>query len=156
MRVTRRELLAGLARRILDGGHELANHTYTHASLGELDGEAVSEEIDRCRAVLAAQVGPAGLRWFRPSAMVEPNELVLERAGRSGYSTVVGYDVDSLDFQDPGSVAIVSNVAVRVQPGSIISLHLGRQGTVDVLPGLLQALRDARVRPVTVTTLLGG
>ncbi len=146
----------GLARRALDGGHELANHTYRHLSMGQLGGEEVSEEIDRCRAVLAAQVAPAGLAWFRPSAMVEPNELVLERAGLSGYPTVIGYDVDSQDQQDPGSAAVVANVAAGVRAGSIVSLHLGHQGTLEALPGVLRALTAVGLVPVTVSTLLAG
>ena len=41
----------GLARRALDGGHELANHTYRHLSMGQLGGEEVSEEIDKGRLI---------------------------------------------------------------------------------------------------------
>ena len=42
----------------------------------------------------------------------------------------MGYDVDSLDFQDPGAAAVQANVLDHVQPGSIVSLHFGHQGTI--------------------------
>ena len=87
--------------------------------------------------------------------MVEPSDLVLERAGLSGYPTVVGYDVDSLDFRDPGADAVVANVVNGVHPGAIVSLHFGHRGTIAALPRILEHLSSVNLRPVTVGALLG-
>jgi peptidoglycan/xylan/chitin deacetylase (PgdA/CDA1 family) len=144
----------GFADRLRAGGHELANHTYTHPSLGRLGSARVRDEIERCAAAIAAVSGGGRGAWFRPSAMAVPNAVVLREAQRAGYPTVVGYDVDSRDFTDPGPNAVYANVVHGVRHGSIVSLHLGHRGTVDVLPRLLSTLRDSGRAAVTVSDLL--
>ena len=77
------------------------------------------------------------------------------QAGRAGYPVSVGYDVDSLDFQDPGAAAVQANVLDHVQPGSIVSLHFGHQGTIAAFGPIVDGLRRRQLEPVTVTRLLG-
>lgn len=146
---------APLARRLQADGHELANHTFTHPSLGRLAGPAVLAEITRCRDVLDSTVGTPG-RWFRPSAMDVPTALVREEAARAGYGTVVGYSVDPLDYQDPGSAAVVSRVKARLTPGAIVSLHTLYEGTVAALDPMVHDIRSAGLRTATVSELIGG
>lgn len=142
-----------MARRILDAGHELANHTYTHPSLGRDDRAAVASEIMRCRDVLARLSGSGGA-WFRPSGIDVPTELMLEETGRAGYPVSVGYDLDPHDYQDPGAAAVLSRVKAGLQPGSIVSLHFGHAGTVEAFPGIVAAIRDRGFEPVLVKHLL--
>jgi peptidoglycan/xylan/chitin deacetylase (PgdA/CDA1 family) len=142
-----------LAQRILDGGHELANHTYSHVDIASLSAAAAFSEIDRCAAVLRRITGSIGA-WFRPSQTARTTPTLIAAARRAGYSTTVAYDVDSLDYTDPGAAAIVSTVLDAVQPGSIVSLHLGHAGTVAALPALLHGLAARNLSPVTATELL--
>lgn len=142
-----------MARRILDAGHELANHTYTHPALARVDRAGVASEITRCRDVLSRLSGSGG-EWFRPSGIDHPTDLMLEEAGRAGYRVSVGYDVDPHDYQDPGAAAVLSRVKAGVQAGSIVSLHFGHAGTVAALPDVVSALRDRGLEPVLVRHLL--
>jgi peptidoglycan/xylan/chitin deacetylase (PgdA/CDA1 family) len=104
-----------LAARMLTDGHELANHTYSHQPMGELSPSAIHDEIAKCAAVLEKVTGSV-TSWFRPSGIEVPTAAILAAAGAVGYPVSVGYDVDSLDFQDPGANAVVANVA-RAQAG---------------------------------------
>lgn len=142
-----------LGRRILSGGHELANHTYTHPDLGALPEPAVEAEFAKARDVLQQVSGSNGL-YARPSQMNRATPLVLAAAGRVGYRTVVAFDVDPSDYLDPGSAAVISRTLAAVQRGSIVSLHLGHEGTVQALPAILDGLSARGLRPVTVKTLL--
>lgn len=141
-----------MAARITGGGHELANHTWSHPSLGRLGADQVRLEIVRCRDELAARTGAPGT-YFRPSAMRTPTDRVLSEAGAAGYRTVVGFDIDTLDFRDPGPAAI-RRLAATARAGSIVSLHLGHPGTVKALAGILTDLRRRGLSPVTVGALL--
>ncbi len=134
-------------------GHELANHTYSHKAMGELSASAIHDEIANCASVLERLAGSA-TSWFRPSGIEVPTAAILAAAGAVGYPVSVGYDVDSLDFQDPGANTVVANVARGVQAGSIVSLHFGHAGTITALPSVLDHLATAGLRPVTVTQLL--
>ena len=72
----------------------------------------------------------------------------------AGYGACLGYDVDPLDYTDPGPAAIVRSLARSVQPGSIVSLHLGHPGTLAALPAVLAHLHDRGLTPVTASDLL--
>ncbi len=142
-----------LAARILDGGHELGNHTYTHPVLTGLGARAVHREIAQCAEVLRRLTGSTG-RWFRPSGTARATPLIEAQARRAGYPTCLAYDVDPRDYSDPGAPAVVARVLAGVRPGSIVSLHLGHRGTLDAMPDILGGLHRRRLLPVTVSDLL--
>ena len=142
-----------MARLILAGGHELGNHTQHHADINAMDETAAHEEITQCAERLRRLTGDIGT-WFRPSQTPHANSAVRALAARAGYRGCLSYDVDSLDFTDPGPDAVVRNVLDAARGGSIVSLHLGHPGTAAAMPALLDGLRRARLRPVTVSTLL--
>ncbi len=142
-----------MAARLRADGHELANHTYTHPSLGQLGRAGVATEITRCRDVLAGQSGSPG-RWFRPSGIETPTQLMLDESGRAGYATVVGYDIDPLDYTDPGAAAVVRATTAGLHPGAIISLHTGHPGTVEAFAPIVAAINAAGLKPVLVNDLL--
>jgi len=148
-----------MAKRIMDGGHELANHTYTHPTFSSLSRAQVVTEITKCRDTLAKLSGGQGGKWFRPSGFDDgtesPSAMILEEAGKAGYQAVLGFDVDPFDYRDPGRDAVVSRTLDAVKPGSIVSLHFGHQGTVDALPAILDGLAAKNLQPVTLSTLLG-
>lgn len=141
-----------LAKAFLADGHELGNHTWSHPTLDTLDRSAVKAEIERCRDKLAALTGSAG-RYFRQSGSQHSTPLIRELAGAAGYSVCLSYDIDSLDWTDPGPDAVVAN-ARAATAGSVISLHLGHPGTVVALPRIISELRARGLQPVTAAKLL--
>jgi peptidoglycan/xylan/chitin deacetylase (PgdA/CDA1 family) len=142
-----------IAKRILDGGHDLGNHTMHHLDIAAMDAPGAFTEIAGCARRLRALTGSAG-RWFRPSQTQYSTPLIEREARKAGYRTCVSYDVDSLDYTDPGPEAIVSAVLGKTRPGSIVSLHLGHSGTVTALPAIVRGLARRGLRPVTLTSLL--
>jgi len=138
-------------RMVVDLGHELGNHTWSHPDLAALDNDGVRVEIERCRDLIAAVTGGPGV-FFRPSQAQHATPPVRRAAAVAGYPTVLSYDVDSRDFTDPGVPAIRRNVA-SVRAGGVVSLHLGHPGTLDALPGVLDDLAGRGLRPVTASVL---
>jgi len=141
------------ARRITGAGHELGNHTYTHPVLDDLTAAPARVEIERCRDLLVSLTGSPGAH-FRQSGGAHATPLVRTLAGRAGYPVCLSYDVDSLDWTDPGPAAVRRTVAAAVRPGSVVSMHFGHPGTLAALPGVLADLASRGLRPVTATTLL--
>jgi peptidoglycan/xylan/chitin deacetylase (PgdA/CDA1 family) len=142
-----------VAERILRGGHELGNHTMHHLDIAAMDARGAYAEIAGCAQRLDALTGSAG-RWFRPSRTRYSTSLIEQEARKAGYQTCVSYDVDSLDYTDPGPDAIVSTVLGSTRPGSIVSLHLGHSGTVTALPAIVRGLASRGLHAVTLTDLL--
>ncbi|HEY0500291.1 MAG TPA: polysaccharide deacetylase family protein [Kutzneria sp.] len=140
------------ARMVRDGGHELGNHTWSHPDLERYQPGPMLTEIERCRDALSTVAGTPGT-FFRQSQGQHATARELAAAGTAGYTRTLSYDVDSLDWTDPGAAAI-RRAAATVTAGSVVSMHLGHAGTVQALPAILTDLADRGLTPVTATELL--
>lgn len=142
-----------MARRILDGGHDLGNHTQRHLTVSEMPEWEAYREITACAQRLRRLTGSIGT-WFRPSRTQYATPLVQRLAHKAGYPHVLSYDVDSLDFTSPGATAVTRKVAGEIRNGSVVSLHFGYADTVAALPALLDDLHRRKLHAVTTTELL--
>ena len=136
------------ARRVLASGHEIANHSSTHALLpGYSDIRRASRTIRRTTG-------------FKPCLFRPPygalNSSVVRNVRDLGMKSVL-WDVDTSDWSTPGTGTIRSRIS-GARPGSIVLMHDGggpRSQTVAALPGAIRNLRARGFRFVTVTRLLG-
>jgi peptidoglycan/xylan/chitin deacetylase (PgdA/CDA1 family) len=142
-----------LARRILDGGHDLGNHTLRHLDINALSEAEADAEIRGCAERLRRLTGSIGT-WFRPSRTAHASPLVARLARGAGYPHVLSYDVDPLDFTSPGAPAVTRRITGEVRNGSVVSLHFGYADTVAALPAVLEDLNRRGLRAVTTTELL--
>jgi peptidoglycan/xylan/chitin deacetylase (PgdA/CDA1 family) len=142
-----------MARRILDAGHELGNHTQNHLAIADMAAAQAFTEINTCAQTLKRLTGSIGT-WFRPSQTQHATATIEAQATRVGYRTCLSYNVDSLDYTDPGADKVVRTTLGAAGNGSIISLHFGHAGTVTAMPALLDGLRQKGLRAVTMTELL--
>ncbi|MDG0814626.1 polysaccharide deacetylase family protein [Cohnella rhizosphaerae] len=147
----------GLVRRIVNEGHAVGNHTYSHPELPKLSLGQVKREIERTGAEIRETAGfePAMIR--PPYGDIRPAQL--EWARSRGY-TVVNWDVDSQDWRQIPSGVVLRNALKGLRPGSIVLMHAGGGsgqnlfGTVNALPHLIDQLRAKGYELVTVPELL--
>jgi peptidoglycan/xylan/chitin deacetylase (PgdA/CDA1 family) len=144
-----------LVRQELAQGHMVGNHTWSHASVA--GGDAVAaREIDRTTALLRDEFGFTPC-LFRPPFGASSSQLVKLAASR--HLETVSWDVESSDWRNPGSTAIIHRVLHETRPGSIVLHHDGklenRSQTVTALPEIIHGLRARGYRLVTLATLLG-
>jgi peptidoglycan/xylan/chitin deacetylase (PgdA/CDA1 family) len=118
-----------------------------------MDAGQASAEITGCAERLRRLTGSQG-RWFRPSQARLTTPLVVRLARQAGYPHLLSYDVDPLDYTDPGADQVRAAVAAQARNGSVVSLHFGHAGTVTALPGILDDLHRRGLRAVTTTELL--
>ncbi|MFD7440483.1 polysaccharide deacetylase family protein [Streptomyces sp. NPDC059909] len=142
-----------LARRVLDGGHDLGNHTLRHLDISSMSEPDAYAEITGCAQRLRRLTGSIG-SWFRPSRTRHATPLVQRLAARAGYPHTLSYDIDSLDHTSPGAPAVIGTVTGAIRGGSVVSLHFGYPDTVAALPALLDELDRRGLRAVTTTELL--
>ncbi len=142
-----------MARRILDGGHELGNHTQNHQAIARMTSSAAFAEIEACANTLKKLSGSIG-RWFRPSQTSQSTATIRAQAAKIGYPTVLSYDLDSLDNTDPGGPSVARTTLDSVTNGSVVSMHFGHTDTIAAIPVVLDGLRQRGLRAVTMTELM--
>ena len=129
-----------LVHRVVDAGHRLCDHTFTHdATVGMHDPDLMGRQLGTSRGSLATVFDPpAPVDYFRaPEGAWTP--ALDEMAARTGMRPL-GWSVDTLDWTQPGVGAIVASVQQSVHPGAIILFHDGggpREQTVEALRQLL-------------------
>jgi peptidoglycan/xylan/chitin deacetylase (PgdA/CDA1 family) len=79
--------------------------------------------------------------------------MVREQARLVGYQHCLSYDVDPLDYSDPGADVLQRRLLKAVVGGSVVALHMGHRGTVDALPAILDGLAQRGLRAVTASQL---
>ena len=77
----------------------------------------------------------------------------------AGYPLTVMWDIDTIDWRPesdggPTAADIVAKVRANARGGSIVLMHLGGYNTLDALPGILAALREAGLTPATLSEMV--
>ncbi len=145
-----------LGRRMVEDGHELGNHSYTHHRLALKTPGYIHHEVEGTDSLIRA-VGQQGAIPFRPPYGQRLLFLpwFLSRTNRLTVLWDVAPDSDPAIADDP--TRIVEYVVNHVRPGSIIVLHAEIDSRVTgraALPRLIGALHTAGYRFVTVSELL--
>jgi len=139
---------------ILDNGHELGNHSYTHENMQAHPPEDVRSELGFTeKLVQEARPGATTRPLFRaPFGAINP--VMVQVASEEGYRTV-GWTIDSRDWNE-GITAekIYAQVTQNVCPGAIIALHDINPASQIALPQIIDHLRRKGYTIATVSELI--
>ncbi len=136
---------------MVEGGHEVANHTFHHLRLPGLPRTEVRQELDLANTVLRGISGQP-VRLFRPpGGDYSPETLDVARS--LGLVTTFWTD-DPGDFNNPGEAVIEDRLLEHLRPGGIVLLHDNVQETLDILPAFLRLARRQGFRLGTASELL--
>ena len=134
-----------LAARVVDGGHHIANHTYTHPmNLTALAPAQIRAEIERTSTTIATAGGAPSPRLFRAPGGTWSTPVIA--ACTNAGMRPLDWSVDTRDWSLPGVAHIVDTILTRTHPGAIILDHDGggnRAQTVQALTIALPRLLDA-------------
>lgn len=129
------------ARAVVAAGHEVVNHSQTHAHARDLDAAALDLEVAAAQEAIRAATG-ASPRWYWPPFLEEDDRVraAVARARLALYSP--RHLVVSLDY-DPALPAaeIYRRATTDVRDGSVILFHEWRAETREQLPAILAELR---------------
>ncbi len=137
------------AKEILQRGHELSNHAYSHPRMSRLDIAVQRREIERTETLLK-KLGVRN-RWFAPPSG-DYDERTVKAAGEFGLRTVL-WTLDTLDWRNPPADAIVAKISRHVGPGHLILMH-PTASTRDALEGIIGAVKAKGYRLGTVSETL--
>lgn len=145
-----------LGRKLVDAGHELGNHSYSHKRMAFKTVGFINEELRKTDEQIRAS-GYIGTIHFRPPYGTKLFVLpyVLENQQRK----TIMWDIEPDSYKDvaASSARIVNHVIPRVKPGSIIILHVmypSRSTSRAAVPSIIDELHAKGYRFVTVSELL--
>ena len=143
------------ARAVIDAGHEVGNHTFTHPHIASLNEQAIFEEIGRCEDALEE------LCEYRPHILRTPQGALtpsLEKCLLEEDYILVLWSLDTRDWDNKSTDAIVRSVLDGVKSGDIILMHdyIGYNSkTPEALETIIPELLSLGYEVVTVSELLG-
>jgi peptidoglycan/xylan/chitin deacetylase (PgdA/CDA1 family) len=131
--------LPEIARSVIQAGHEIGNHTDSHASLWLRSPSFIDREISQAQHVIQHATGtlpvlfraPYGVRWFGLREAQQRHRLL-----------GVMWTALGRDWRLPGP-AIAERLAARIENGAIFCLHDGRERAIDPdISNTLAAVRE--------------
>ncbi|HVV83817.1 MAG TPA: polysaccharide deacetylase family protein [Kofleriaceae bacterium] len=133
----RRELIA-----IADAGHDIGNHTWSHARLTSVGPLERANQIDSSGALIGWIIGRP-VHMLRPPYGSTNGELAAMLAHRG--LTEVGWNIDPRDWEakSPAELRKTVLAAILRAGGGIIILHDDKWITAQALPGILDDLEAA-------------
>ena len=124
-------------RALHDAGHEVMNHSNTHAHYPQLSAEEIAADLTACNDKIEAITGVRPTLVRLPYGDYDDKSINTVRA--AGMEPIQ-WDVDSLDWKEISADEIFQRVTSRVQPGSIVLFHNAALHTPEALPRILEAL----------------
>lgn len=123
--------------RIVDEGHQLANHTYNHSNLNTLSSASVAREISSVQALITAAGGDEAA-FVRP-----PYGNANDSVKAAANVPLVYWSVDPQDWKYLNRTTVCNNIVNASYDGAIILVHDIHQtsvyGSLDAIDALLQA-----------------
>ncbi|MFF8601192.1 polysaccharide deacetylase family protein [Streptomyces sp. NPDC015232] len=140
-----------VVKRISDEGHEVANHTWTHRILTDIDADEVRDELSRTQDAIARITGR------KPTLMRPPqgrtDDTVTEVSRELGLSQVL-WSITAKDYSTEDTALIRQRVLDQAHGDGIILLHDIYGGTVPAVPGIIDELKRRGYTFVTVPELI--
>lgn len=139
-------------RRMIEEGHSIGNHTYSHSNnTGFLSTSKMIEEIEKCDQTIS-EFGNLTTNLYRPPfGVTNPN---IAKAVKKTQKNSIGWNVRSLDTVIADEKKILNRVTKGLKKGSIILLHDTSEKTYQVLVELLLFLEREKYSTFTVDSLI--
>lgn len=150
------ENVAG-AQSMMEAGHEIGNHSYSHSNMTLMGFRTVAEEIERTDTAIR-MAGYGGEIHFRPPYGKKLVSLPWYLSKHNRKTVMWDVEPESFPDIDGNAEAITKHVLDNVRSGSVIIMHVmyrSRAASREALPKIIDGLRERGYAFVTVSTLMG-
>jgi peptidoglycan-N-acetylglucosamine deacetylase len=148
-----------IVREIVQAGHIVGNHTFTHPSLIFKSEAEIRSELSDCRLTLSDAVGEHSNLFRPPFGGRRPTVL---RVARKLRLEPVMWNVTGYDWNAPPAATIEQKVASQIRGGDVILLHDGghkqmgadRSQTVQATDALIMRYKSEGYEFVTIPAMM--
>lgn len=152
----RAEAYPEIARRIVEEGHAIGNHSWSHPNFKELSMDEAMKQVMDTQDELNNIIG------YRPSLFRPPYGALdedMEQAIQNKDLAIVNWSVDTMDWSGVPAQEIMRIIHNQLKPGGIILQHSANgqnhlANTIEALTLLIPDLKNQGYSFVTVPDLL--
>jgi len=137
-----------LVERMKAEGHQVGNHTWSHAKLEGADAGTVAWEIKKTNDLLVSILGE-GTYWLRP-----PYGRIQEAQKKQITVPMVTWSIDSRDWESLNAAKAAQSVLQEAHPNAIILMHDIYPTSVEAALKIVDVLQKEGYVFVTVEELL--
>ncbi len=138
------------AKMIVDAGHEIGNHSFSHPNMKTLSESQIKQELEKTNAVIQSVTGQT-CQWFAPPSGSFRQEVV-DQAAQMKLGTIM-WSVDTVDWQKPQPDVLIHRVMTKVHPGAMILMH-PTEATSKALDQLITQIKQKGYSLGDVSNLL--
>jgi len=142
-----------IVERIIEDGHEIGNLGFYYDHYTNLEDDQIRKDLQLSTHVLNELTKEKPTLFRPPHGSFDSR--VLSLIHDFNY-TVIHWSVDSHDWKNPGTNAIVKNVTKHAKAGDIVLMHASDSAkqTAKALPAIIEHFQKKGYRFVTVSELL--
>ena len=146
------ETEAELAKRMIEEGHTVGNHSYNHPDITKLDEAAFKEELNSVKEKFNEVTGGEISMYFRPPEGICYSRT-LKWSKDMGYATILwslAY-VDWYTDNQPRPEDAIATLTKRIHPGALVLLHNTSQTNAEILDQLITKWEEMgyTIRPLS-------
>ncbi len=136
--------------RIVNEGHEIANHAYSHPQMSKISNDRIFEEIKKTEDIIYEITKKRSAFFTPPSG--DYDQRVINIAKKLNLITVL-WTLDTVDWQNPTPDTIVRRIIPNIDNGNLILMH-PTNSTAQALPKLIKEIKNKGLLISTVKETL--
>ena len=137
-------------KRIVDDGHEIANHSWSHPDLKNLSASKVQKELTKTHDKIFEATG-VNAKFMRPPYGSYNNNV--KKSAYNCTEAVLTWSVDTLDWKTRNANSVYNSIMSSAYDGAIILCHDLHGTTVDAMERVIPDLQEKGYQLVTVSQL---
>lgn len=139
------------AKKICEAGHELANHSYNHPHVNNLDYDKNVEQVKKCSELIQKITGKPSTLYRGPYG--EYNDTVIQAAKDNNHITIQ-WSIDTLDYKSLTGEQMWEKIEPKLENGAIILMHNGTENTANSLDMIISKIKEKGYNITKVSDLI--
>ncbi|PFP25717.1 hypothetical protein COJ96_18310 [Bacillus sp. AFS073361] len=147
------EKYPSLAKKIVEEGHEIGNHSYSHPDAVKTTANALKQDIIKAEEAIMEATGKSPQPYFR-FPFGSYNSTALKTVGAAGYPFSIQWSLDTIDWKQPATEVIISRIKSGASNGDIVLMHIGGINTPEAVDQVIPWLKAQGYQLVPLSVLL--
>ncbi|TCZ80857.1 delta-lactam-biosynthetic de-N-acetylase [Paenibacillus albiflavus] len=132
-----------LVKRMVNEGHLVGNHTWTHPDMSQISNEKIKDELDKLKQSVVSLTSQKEMKYLRPpkGTFSERSISVCKELGYTHVFWSIAYKDWDVNDQK-GSGYAYKKIIDQLHPGAVILLHSISRDNTEALGKIIDSARE--------------